>query len=113
MGYFLINSLTDDEVLQFENSEDVAQYIIDNVDMSDAYDEYLDCDGAVDVAGLSFYPSTILKECDHIAYNCGYSDFQDSVYTDIKEDLDRMSDGDENEFYGEEVEYHEYEDDDE
>ena len=45
------------------------------------YDEILDEEGAVNVAGMKFYPSDILKNCDPIAYRCGLSDIQE--YEDI------------------------------
>lgn len=43
------------------------------------YDEFLDLEGEISVAGLSFYPSTILKECDPIAYRCGKSDYESNI----------------------------------
>lgn len=111
MSYYYLIEANNGEILHFEDAGDVAQYIIENADLSDAYDEWLDCDGAVDVAGLSFYPSTIIKECDPIAYNCGYSDYTDSLYDDIKDDVDRMGEGDTETFYEIEVECHEYDED--
>lgn len=72
------------EVKQEELSEvrDELQYIEDNkdeyIEESD-YEEILDCEGVVSVGGLDFYPSTILKQCDPIAYNEGWSNFCDSV----------------------------------
>ena len=44
----------------------------------DAYDEALDSEGAVFVAGIEFYPSRILELLDPIAYHCGYNDWKDS-----------------------------------
>lgn len=43
----------------------------------DQYDELLDCEGAISVAGMQMYPSEILKKCDPIAYECGFSDVQE------------------------------------
>ena len=43
------------------------------------YNELLDCDGTVSVAGMEFYPSDILKACDPIAYRVGMSDCQEYV----------------------------------
>lgn len=48
------------------------------IDDYDAYDEALDSEGAVSVAGIEFYPSSILELMDPIAYRCGYSDWKDS-----------------------------------
>lgn len=47
-------------------------------DAVDQYDELLDSDGDVPVAGVSFSPSRILRELDPIAYRCGLFDFIDS-----------------------------------
>lgn len=44
----------------------------------DSYDDMLDESGAIDIGYLSFYPSDILKNCDPIAYDCGYSEYEDS-----------------------------------
>lgn len=48
------------------------------IDDYDAYDEALDSEGAVFVAGIEFYPSRILELMDPIAYRCGYNDWKDS-----------------------------------
>ena len=53
------------------------------------YDEVLDSEGEINVNGLSFYPSDIIKNCDPIAYRCGKVDYDSSV--DI-EDLDEYQD---------------------
>ena len=45
------------------------------------YNEILDEQGTVNIAGMDFYPSDILKQCDPIAYRCGLSDIQE--YEDI------------------------------
>lgn len=48
----------------------------------DGYDEMLDSDGDVSVCGMMFEPSRIIKELDPIAYDCGLSDYVDSVSDD-------------------------------
>jgi len=48
----------------------------------ETYDESLDCEGTVTVAGLEMYPSNILEKCDPIAYNCGFSDHLDYLVSD-------------------------------
>jgi hypothetical protein len=54
--------------------------IIYEGDVEQMFDEYLDDSGElVHVAGLSFYPSKILKECDPIAYDLYLSDFIDHI----------------------------------
>lgn len=43
----------------------------------DLFNEWLDeIYPTVDVAGITFYPSDILKECDPIAYRCAMSDWE-------------------------------------
>ena len=43
------------------------------------YEQMLDdCHEMVVIGGLEFYPSTVLKECDPIAYNIGFSEYADS-----------------------------------
>lgn len=55
------------------------------IDDYDAYDEVLDSEGAVWVAGCAFYPSRILEELDPIAYSCGYRDWKDSDQCDLED----------------------------
>ena len=44
------------------------------------YDDMLDeCNPGLNVAGSTFYASTILKKCDPIAYRVGFSDYADSL----------------------------------
>lgn len=56
----------------------------------EAYDNMLDeCHG--DFLGMA--ASRILKECDPTAYRCGFSDWADSAFRDMREsDKRRMSD---------------------
>ena len=60
------------------------------------YDDMLDCEGVVNVCGLEFYPSTILKECDPVTYRCGKSDYENSVdIEDLEEYQDLLSEREE------------------
>jgi hypothetical protein len=46
----------------------------------DDYDAYLnDCYGVVTIGYSEFYPADILKNCDPIAYRCGFADYVDSL----------------------------------
>jgi hypothetical protein len=84
-----------------------------------AFDEYLDdCEGPVTVAGLRFWPSDILKNCDPIAYNeefCTYTDISQQLWIDTPDgwltadDVDNivdawemLTDEQQNEYLGEE-----------
>lgn len=47
-------------------------------DVQRAFDDYLDdCEPPVTVAGIRFWPSQILKECDPIAYDQAFSEYSD------------------------------------
>jgi hypothetical protein len=44
------------------------------------YDEMLDqCYPVIKIGDGTFYPSTVLKECDPIAYRVGFSDYADHL----------------------------------
>lgn len=68
------------------------------IEVSDSdYDESLDSEGAVNVCGMEFYPSDILKNCDPIAYRCGKNDYADSLdkedqeeYKDLESELEDL-----------------------
>jgi predicted RNase H-like nuclease (RuvC/YqgF family) len=61
------------------------------------YDEFLDCEGAVSVGGMEFYPSDIIKNCDPVAYRCGKSDYESNIdlngveeYRDLYSELEDL-----------------------
>lgn len=58
------------------------------IDDYDAYDESLDSEGTVSVAGTEFYPSQIIKELDSDAYRCGYNDWVDSDQRDLEDAIE-------------------------
>ena len=49
------------------------------------YEEMLDESGPIEVAGIEFFPSQILKEMDAIAYRCGFNDYMDALGIDTDE----------------------------
>ena len=67
-------------------------------DLADQFDECLDAEGSIKVAGCTFYPSQILKACDPIAYRCGLNDFADfefrkedtEEYEALQEEIDQL-----------------------
>lgn len=62
-------------------------------DAVDQYEEWLDADGDVLIAGISFSPSYILQELDPIAYRCGLFDFIDGEgidSDDLTGDMNRV-----------------------
>jgi chaperonin cofactor prefoldin len=60
------------------------------------FDEFLDeIEQPVNVCGMGFYPSDILKSCDPIAYRCYKSDYASNIdlddvaeYVDLKDELE-------------------------
>ena len=51
-------------------------------DLEDMFDDMLDEQGEVEVAGSTLYPSRILKACDPVAYRCGLNDYADALIED-------------------------------
>ena len=61
------------------------------------FDDYLDEEGVQHTSVGSFYPSDILKNCDHVAYLCAKSDYEGNFdlddcteYTDMIEELESL-----------------------
>jgi len=50
--------------------------------LNEWFQEMLDAEGEVSVAGMKFLPSVILMECDPIAYRTGLNDYADSLDKD-------------------------------
>ncbi|MEG2914928.1 MAG: hypothetical protein RR839_00615, partial [Oscillospiraceae bacterium] len=71
----------------------------------EAYAEMIDdTNEMVIVCGMEYYPSTVLKEVNPIAYNCGFSDFQSSIIDDITYEIENAEIGDTIKNYGFEIE---------
>lgn len=88
----------------FKTSNDVAEYIVENMD-ADQYDDMLDeIYGEVQIAGYTYSTSNALKNVDRIAYECGFDDMKDLERSDIVYELNRMDDGDSGVFQGMSVE---------
>lgn len=69
----------------------------DNLDVYADFDELLDEGGAVEVCGVWFNPSDILKELDPTAYRCGYLDYTGALdlesfseYNEILDELEEL-----------------------
>ena len=93
----------------FDTEAEAAEYIADNLD-EDMFDDMIDeCCGAVEIFNLKYSPSLTLKRIDPIAYNCAFSEWSGSVYSDVNWELERMNDGDVDWFQGFEVEAREEE----
>ena len=47
------------------------------------YDEMLDdCEGPVELCGMTYSASQVLREVDPVAYRCGFNDYVDSLTDD-------------------------------
>ncbi len=101
-----------DDYWTYETAEEAAEHISHNIE-TDSYDEMLDdCYEEIKIGNLSYFVSQVLRSVDPIAYKCGFNDYVDSIYQDILYDLERMSDGETQDFYGSSVECIEEEDND-
>ena len=81
----------DSEALREELEEKMARLaVLENNENTDEYDEVLDCEGDVQVAGLTFSPSQIVKEMDPTAYRCGMNDYNDSAITEINDEIEQL-----------------------
>lgn len=95
---------------EFEDAFSVAQHITENLD-EEYYDRMLDeCYDEIEICGYSYSPSIALYRVDEVAYRCGMNDYYDSLASDIEYELEKMCDGEEQDFYGYTVEYIEIED---
>ena len=59
---------------------------IDNIE-EEEFNESLDEMGEISVGNLTFMPSDILKSCDPVAYDIGFTEYQDYRREDIEEEV--------------------------
>ena len=79
------------EELREELEEKQARYKeLEDQENTDEYDEILDEQGPVIVAGMEFMPSAILKEMDPTAYRCGLNDFNDAEMSDLEGEIEDL-----------------------
>ena len=80
-----------------------AQSSIETFEYSCSDDEFNDmldsCEGSVNVYGMEFFPSDILKSCDPVAYRCSKNDYESNYdldnceeYSDLKDELESLED---------------------
>ena len=70
--------IDNDEDNRCDSVEAAVEYCIPDDyydDCQDAFDEYLDEDGEIDVCGVDLYPSTILRELARTQYDDQYNDW--------------------------------------
>lgn len=112
MDKYLVNTY-DNHWVEFDSAESAAQEVIENV--PDYYwDDLLDeAYGEVEVCGYTYYASRVLALVDEVAYRCGKNDWLDGEYQDMVYSLERMVDGDEEDYFGTTVRYEEVSDNEE
>ena len=99
--------------VEHDNTEDAAQEVIENVS-DDCWDDYLDdVYGEVEICGQEYCASCALSLVDEVGYKCGKNDWLDVECQNIVYNLERMMDGDEEEYFGVTVRYEEVSDDEE
>ena len=93
----MLESKIDSIKADIENKQSEIDSFEYEVSESD-FDSYLDeIEQPVNVCGMEFYPSDILKSCDPIAYRCAKADYESSYdlddveeYADLKDELEAL-----------------------
>lgn len=79
------------ELLELKDDEldyELHCAVEDEID-ENSYDDMLDeCYDVIKIGNITFLPSQVLKECDEVAYNIGYSEYIDGIVEDYKYELD-------------------------
>ena len=112
MKKYLVNTY-EGRWVECDSAESAAQEVIENVD--DYYwDDLLDdVYGEIEICGYEYYASRALSLVDEVAYRCGKNDWLDGEYREIVCSLERMVDGDKEDYFGMTVYYEEVCDDEE
>ena len=86
--------------VEHDNTEGAAKEVIENVS-DDCWDDVLDeIYGEVKICGHEYYASHVLSLVDEVAYRWGKNDWLDGEYQDIVYSLERMMDGDKEDYFG-------------
>lgn len=64
------------------------------VDVSESqYADMIDeCNEAVVVCGITFNASSILQECDPVAFRCGLGDYESEIQSELEEAIENEDD---------------------
>ena len=82
------------DITNAQNEVDCFEYEVAEAE----YDDFLDdCYPTVELMGMTFYPSDVLKSCDPIAYRCSKSDYESNYdlddcqeYNDLVETVENL-----------------------
>ncbi len=112
MDKYLVNTY-DNHWVECDSAESAAQEVIENVE-DYFWDDWLDgvCE-EVEVCGYTYCASRVLRLVDETAYKCEKNNWLDWEYSEIVYSLERMVDGDEEDYFGITVRYEEACDDEE
>lgn len=79
----LESKLLDAEKQLFDIQNEIDCFDASEYTSENNYNDWIDdCYEMVIIGNLEYYPSTVLKEVDPIAYRCGYNDYVDSIDLD-------------------------------
>lgn len=73
---------TNNIILDYDYEEGETYELIDEDEATDRYDEMLNEGDWCRVGTMEFAPSRVLLALDPVAYNCGFSDYTDSLIYD-------------------------------
>ena len=79
--------LNEEEITEEEFNKQLEGCIAEYVD--NAYDDLIDEDNEeYQIGYLTFPASMVLKKCDPIAYNCGFSDYESEILEEAGNELE-------------------------
>lgn len=79
--------LNEEEITEEEFNKQLEGCIAEYVD--NAYDDLIDEDHEeYQIGYLTFPASEVLKNCDPIAYNCGFSDYESEIFEEAENELE-------------------------
>lgn len=73
---------TGKQVYDYDCEEGETYELISEDEAERQYNDCIDFENEISIFGMSYLASRVLKEIDPIAYNCGFSDFTDSLSRD-------------------------------
>lgn len=97
-----------DSPYSLEELQELAEEWLDN--NHDAYDDWLDELGDVEIGGYKYSQSIALKRVDPIAYNVGFSDWTSGELEDFTYNVESLQWGENLEFLGYIIEVYEEDD---
>lgn len=79
--------LNEEEITEEEFNKQLEGCIAEYVDNN--YDDLIDEDNEeYQIGYLTFLASNVLKKCDPIAYNCGFSDYENEILEEAENELE-------------------------